>query len=202
MAMWILGIIEAAAVLLGLVAVVASQFSAFPRGLPLGVWLIGAGLALGGLESLATGKRCFRLTSGADKLYSSPTTRIFGLMTALAGAILIACAYFLVEGTFQRALDYIARRPGPALVAGGLLAVGAGTLMMISLIGHRLVGWTLILRVPWFLLGFVLVVVGIQLIGLGVWELFAPREFDDFVGDLARRLDWRAPQPWWNRLSR
>jgi hypothetical protein len=194
--MWLIWLIEGSAVVAGIVALIAGQYFAHPMGVPLGIFLIGAGIALRGLETVVTGRGSFRRSR---EVYS-PTAGIIGLMALALGAILIGSAY-LGGGVFHSTVSDLARRPGAALIGGGLLAVGAGVLMMINLVGHRSPAWTLLLRVPWFLFGFILVVVGLQVIGLGIWELLAPRAFDSFVGDMQKRFDWRVFERWWKRLS-
>ncbi|MDH5534309.1 MAG: hypothetical protein OEZ08_01895 [Betaproteobacteria bacterium] len=115
---------------------------------------------------------------------------------------LAGCPYVSTDGVWHSTLNYLTRRPGPALIGGGLLVVGTGLLLMIiNLHGRRGLAWMLLVRIPWSLLGFILVVVGLPLIGLGVWELIEPLAFDRFIGDLQQRFDWRALERWWRGLT-
>jgi hypothetical protein len=76
------------------------------------------------------------------------------------------------------------------LIAAGLPLIGIGALLMLNPQGRTGVVWTLLVRVPRSLAGFILVVGGLAGIGLGVWEWLEPRAFDDFVRKLPQKLDW------------
>jgi hypothetical protein len=199
--MRLLPIIEYSTVVIGIIAVIASRYFALPAGFHLGLSLIGAGIALAGLESVLTGRMSFRLSGGTSKDYVGPPATIFGLMALLIGATLIGCAYLLTAGIWDSTLNHLSRRPGLALIGAGLLAVGAGLLMMINTLWHSGPAWKLVVRALWSLLGFILIVAGLPIIGLGIWELLDPLAFDRFVSDLQKRLDLRAFERWWERLS-
>jgi hypothetical protein len=62
--------------------------------------------------------------------------------------------------------------------------------MMLNPRGRRGLAWTLLVRVPRSLLGFIVVVGGLAGIGLGVWEWLEPLAFDRFVGSLPQQLRW------------
>jgi hypothetical protein len=185
----LIAFIEYAAVVVGLIGAIAGQFFALPKGVYLGVFLIGAGFALGGLESLATRRMCFRPAEDAYEAYAGAPALIVGLMVLLVGAATIAAAYLLADGQWHSTLNYLTRRPAPLLAAGGLLLVGSGVLMMLNPQGRRGLAWTLLVRAPRGLLGLILVVGGLAGIGLGIWEWFDPIAYDRFVASLPRRLD-------------
>ena len=65
--------------------------------------------------------------------------------------------------------------------------------------GRRGLAWTLLVRIPRSLLGFVLVAGGLAGIGLGAWEWREPQAFDRFVRNLPQELD-RSPQ--WRCFTR
>ncbi|HSH07197.1 MAG TPA: hypothetical protein VLA41_06000 [Burkholderiales bacterium] len=187
--MRLIALIEYAAVVVGIVAVIAGQFFALPKGFHLGVFLIGADLALGGLESLATRRLCFRPAEDAYEVYAGAPAIIVGLMALLVGAGVVASAYLLADGQWQSTLNHLARRPAPLLGAGGLLLIGIGVLMMLNPQGRRGWAWTLLVRVPRGLLGFVFVVGGLAAIALGAWEWLDPQAYDRFVAGLPRRVE-------------
>lgn len=190
--MRLLAFIEYSAVIVGIIAVLAGQFFALPKGFYLGVFLIGAGIALGGLESVLTRRMCFRPAEDAYEVYAGAPAMIVGLMALLVGAAVIAAAYALADGLWHTTVSYLTRRPAPVLGAAGVLLVGCGVLMMLNPQGRQGIAWTLLVRVPRSLLGVVLVVGGLAAIGLGVWESLDPLAYDRFVANLPHPLDWRA----------
>jgi hypothetical protein len=194
-----LAFIEFTAVIIGIIAVIAGQFFALPKGFHLGVFLIGAGIALGGFESVVTRRMCFRTADEQYETYAGAPAVIVGLMAALIGMGLVATAYVLTDGLWYSTVHYLMRRPAPVLIAAGLLIMGVGVLMMLNPRGRRGLAWTLLVRVPRSLLGFILVVAGLAGIGLGVWEWLEPLAFDRFVRNV-QQLDWRVFERWWRRL--
>lgn len=188
--MRLLAFIEFTAIIIGVIAVIAGQFFALPKGFHLGVFLIGAGFALGGLESISTRRMCFRAWEETYESYAGAPAMIVGSMALLIGIGLIAAAYVLTEGLWHSTVHYLVRRPAPVLLAAGLLVIGIGTLMMLNPRGRTGLAWTLLVRVPRWLLGFTLAVGGLLSIGLGAWEWLDPQAFDRFMNSLPRHLDW------------
>jgi len=178
----LLAFIEYAAVIFGIIGVLAGQFFAIPKGVYLGVFVIGAGIALGGLEGVVTRRMAFRPAEDAYEVYAGPPALIVGLMALLIGTAIIAAAYLLADGLWHSTVAYLTRRPAPVLIAAGLLLIAVGVLMMLNPHGRRGWVWTLLVRVPRSLLGFILVVGGLAGIGLGVWEWF--------VRDLRQQIRW------------
>jgi len=195
-----LAFIEFIAVIIGIIAVIAGQFFALPKGFYLGIFLIGAGIALGGFESVWTRRMCFRTSEDQYEAYAGIPATIVGLMALLVGSGLIAAAYLLNDGLWYSTVHYLTRRPALLLIAAGLLILGVGARMMLNPRGRRGFAWTLLVRVPRWLLGFILASAGLAGIGLGVWEWLEPLEFDRFVRNV-QRLDWRAFERWWKSLS-
>jgi len=185
----LIAFLEYAAVLAGILGVLAGQFFGLPKGVYLGVFLVGAGIALGGLESLATRRMCFRPSEDAYEAYAGAPSIIVGLMVLLVGAGIMAAAYLLADGQWHSTLNHLMRRPAPLLIAAGLLLVGIGVLMMLNPQGRRGTAWTLLVRVPRGLLGLLVIVGGLTGIALGVWEWLDPLAYDRFVAALPRRLD-------------
>jgi len=194
----LIAFIEYAAVIIGIIAMIAGQFFALPKGFHFGVFMTGAGVALGGIEAIVTRRMCFRPSEDAYEAYAGAPALIVGMMALIVGAAIIASAYLLADGMWHTTVNYLTRRPAPVLIAAGLLLTGIGALMMLNPQGRRGLAWTLLVRVPRSLAGFVLVVGGLTGIGLGVWEWLDPQAFDGFVRKLPQTLDW----PSWRRLLR
>jgi hypothetical protein len=186
----LIAFIEYAAVIIGVIAMIAGQYFALPKGFQFGVFLTGAGIALGGLEAIATRRMCFRPSEDSYEAYAGAPATIVGMMALLVGTAIIATAYLLAEGQWHTTVNYLMRRPAPVLIAAGLLLSGIGVLMMLNPQGRRGLAWTLIVYVPRSLAGFVLLAGGLAGIGLGVWEWLEPAAFDAFVRKLPRTLDW------------
>jgi len=180
----LIAFIEYAAVIIGIIGIIADQFFALPKGFHLGVFMIGAGIALGGIESLATHRMCFCLSEDAHYAYAGAPALIVGAMALLVGTGIIVSAYLLAHGQWPATVNYLTRRPAPVLIAAGLLLIGVGALMMLNPRGRQGVAWTFFVRVPQWLLGLVLVASGVAGIGLGVWEWLEPQAFDRFVKEL------------------
>ena len=188
--MRLIAFIEFAAVIVGVIAMIAGQYFALPKGFHLGVFMTGAGIAIGGLEAVVTRRMCFRASEDAYETYAGAPAVIVGVMALLVGTGLIATAYLLADGLWHTTVNYLTRRPAPVLIAAGLLLIGIGALLMLNPQGRTGVVWTLLVRVPRSLAGIILVVGGLAGIGLGVWEWLEPRAFDGFVRKLPQKLDW------------
>lgn len=184
-----LAFIEYSAAIVGIIAVLAGQFFALPKGFHLGVFLIGAGILLGGVESVLTRRMGFRISDDSWEAYAGAPAMIVGLMALLIGTAIIASAYVLADGQWHSTLNHLTRRPAPLYIAAGLLLIGIGVLMMLNPRGRTGLPWTLLVRVPRSLVGLVLVVVGLVGIGLGAWGWREPLAFDRFVRSLPQKLD-------------
>jgi hypothetical protein len=195
-----LALIEFTAVIIGIIAVIAGHFFALAKGVYLGVFLIGAGIALGGLESVWTRRMCFRTSEEQYETYAGTPATIVGLMALLIGLAIIGSAYLLKDGLWYSTVHYLTRRPAPVLVVAGLLLIGVGVLMMLNPRGRVGLSWTLLVRVPRSFLGFVLALAGLASIALGVWEWLDPPAFDRFTRSLPRGLDSRAWGRGWRTL--
>lgn len=198
--MRLLTFLEYCAIVVGIIAMAAAKFFAIPKGFNLGVFLIGAGIALGGLESLATRRMSFRTSSEAGENYAGAPAVIWGLMALLVGAAVIASAYLMDAGLWQTTVNTLTRRPGPAMAGLGLVAAGAGALLMFNPSGRRGVWWTLLVRVPKTIVGLVLVVAGLAAVGLGAWEWVDPRAYDRFVRGMWAQLDLRSFERLWKGM--
>ena len=197
--MRLLTFLEYAAIVVGAIGMAASKFYFLPKGFHLGLFLIGAGIALGGLESLFTRRMSFRFSSHAGEAYSGAPALIWGLMALAIGVAVIGSAYVMEAGSWRAAVNYVVRYPGPALAVLGLLVTGAGGLLMFNP-RSRGIWWALLVRVPKTLLGLVLFVAGLLAIGAGLWEWFHPQAFDRVTTGVLRRFDLPAFDYMWKRL--
>jgi len=191
-----LSFFEYLAVFIGILAVIAGKFFALPKGVYLGIFLIGAGIALGGFESVWTRRMCFRNSEDTFETYAGAPALIVGLMALLVGGAVIASAYLLADGLWYSTLHYLTRRPAAVLIAAGLLLIGTGALMMLNPRGRQGLAWTIFVRIPRGTLGIVVIVAGLAGIVLGVWEWLQPLAFDRFTNSLPRTLDWHAWERW------
>jgi len=182
-------LIEIAAMVVGIVAMIAGGYFALPKGFQVGVSLIGAGILLGGLESIVTRRMGFRVSEDAFEAYAGAPSVIAGLMALLVGTAVIAAAYVLADGQWHSTVHHLTRRPAPVLIVAGLLVIGIGVLMMLNPRGRSGLAWTLLVRVPRSLLGLVLVAGGLAGIGLGAWEWREPLAYDRFVSSLPQKIE-------------
>jgi hypothetical protein len=188
--MRMLAFLEYGAVLLGAIAAVAASFFHAPKALHLGVFLVGAGIALGGAESVFTRRPGFRFGSDAGAGYEGAPAVIWGMMLLLAGATVIAWSYLLSRDLAAGVLTHLSRRPAPVLAGGGLLALGAGLLLLFNPPGKRGFWRTLLVTLPRSLLGAALALAGLAAVGAGLWEWLDPQSFGRFMRALPdpRRL--------------
>jgi len=189
--MRLLALLEYAAVVIGIIAVIAGQYFGLPKGVHLGLATIGAGIALGGLEGLFTRSMPFRASDDAHEAYAGAPAMIVGLMGLLIGAALIGSAYLLSDGQWHATLQYLKARPAPFLIVAGVFLAAVGTLMMLNPQGRRGLAWLLLLYIPRSLIGLALVLAALAAIGLGAWERLDPAAFDRFVSTLPK--EFRAP---------
>ncbi len=182
--MHLIALIEYAAVIIGLIGMIAGKFFALHKGFEFGLFMAGAGIALGAIEGLFTRRMPFRTSDDTNEPYAGAPALIVALMALLVGAAVIASAYLLADGRWHTTVSYLTRRPAPLLIAAGFLVIGIGVLMMLNPRARRGWAWTLFVYIPRSLLGFIVVMAGLAGIALGVWEFLEPRAFDDFVRKL------------------
>ena len=186
--MRLLALLEYAAVIIGIIAVVAGRLFDLPKGVTFGVFTLGAGFALAGLESLVTQRMCFRASDDAYEAYAGTPALIVGLMALTVGAAILWAGYLLSEGQWHAMANYLTRRPAPVLAVAGSFLIGIGVLMMLNPRGRSGWAWRLLVYFPRSLVGLLLVAAGLAGIGLGVWEWLQPQAYDRFVADLPRTL--------------
>ena len=77
--------------------------------------------------------------------------------------------------------SYLSRRPGVALIVGGLIMASSGAATVIGPISWRDSPWDLLLRLPARLLGGLMVIVGLAAVILGLFESVSPLGFDQWL---------------------
>ena len=187
--MRLIAFLEYVAVLIGVAAMIAGHLFALPKAFHLGVFLVGAGLALGGIEALFTRRMAFRPSDDAYENYAGAPALIVGLMALVVGAGAIASAYLLDMAQWHATVNYLTRRPAPLLAVAGLFLVGIGVLMTLNPVGRHGWVWRILVYAPRLALGILVIAAGIAVSGLGAWEWLEPQAFDAFVTKLPRSLD-------------
>ncbi len=168
------------AIVVGVMGVVAGRVFHVPKGLYLGVCVIGVGFAVAGLESLVTRRMSLR-PSETSEHYAGVPAVIWGLMASLIGAAAIAAAYSLRAGSWHATTSQLLRHPGPAWAAIGLLTAGAGALLMVQSDRRSNIWRALFVRYPRTLIGLAVLLAGLLAAGIGVWEWFDPYGFNRYV---------------------
>lgn len=193
--------VEYALIFIGAVGMLAARVYYLPAGFRLGLFLIGAGIALGGVESIYLRRMSFRFSSFRDDDYAGTPALIWGWMALIVGTAIIASAYLMERGLWLTVVNYLMRRPGALLALLGLLIAGAGALVTVSPRSRGL-AWTLLVRVPKTLLGVLVVVSGLAVVGLGLWETIDPRSFTRWSSDALSQLGLSPFDQYWRRLLR
>jgi hypothetical protein len=173
----LLAFLEYAAVVTGIIAMIAGRLLQLSKGFDLGVVVTGAGIALGGLEGVLTRRMPFRASDDAYEGYAGTPALIVGLIALGAGGAAIWAGYLLSEGMWHATLNYLLRRPAPLLAAGGLFLIAIGVLMMLNPLGRSGWAWRLLLYFPRLLIGLAVAAAGLAGVGLGAWEWLDPQGF-------------------------
>ena len=184
--MRLLAFLEYAAVVIGIIAIIAGRFFDLPKGVHLGLFVAGAGILVGGLEGLFTRRMPFRTADDANESYAGTPALMVSVMALIAGGAILWAGYLHSEGQWHSTVNYLVRRPAPVLAAAGVLLICIGILMMLNPRGRSGWAWRLFIYFPRWLIGLVVVAAGFAAIGLGAWEWLQPQAFDRFVDQLPR----------------
>lgn len=151
------------------------------------------GIACLGLTSIIIGWQAIvtrrivigRRRHGSRETYTGVAAILQGVEFNLLGLFLIAVASLLYNNVNARELGLqMARHPGLPLIAFGMLCLIHSVITFIGPLDSREhAGW--ILMISWlarFLPGIILVVLGLSLTGLGLFEIVAPNAFDKMGG--------------------
>jgi hypothetical protein len=183
-----IALLEYVAVVIGSIGTAAGWFFGLANGFHLGIFVVGAGFALGGIEGVFTRRMPFRPSDDAYENYAGLPALIVGLMALAVGAGAIASAYLLDHEQWHATVHYLMRRPAPLLATGGLLFLGVGVLMLLNPQGHHTWLWRMLVYAPRATVGVLVIAAGAAGIGLGAWEWQDPKAFDAFVEKLPHTL--------------
>ena len=186
--MRLVAFLEYAAVVIGIVMMIAGHFFPLPKFFHLGVFLVGAGFAFAGLVAVSTRRMAFRPADDAFEAYAGLPALIVGLMALAVGVASIGAAYLLDLGQWHATVNYLTRRPAPLLAVGGLFFIGIGILLLLNPQGHPSWAWRILVYVPRSTVGIIAIAAGVAGMVLGAWEWRDPEAFNAFRADLPRKI--------------
>jgi len=179
--------LEYAAIVVGAIGILAGRHFALANGVHLGILLIGAGIAAGGIESLYSRQMSLRFSEAAG--YDGFPAIVWGMLLLLAGGALIAYAYLLDTGDWPRAAGLLKQYPGIVYVAASLLLLGLSVLLFADPGAQRNRWQTLLLRVPRVVVAVVALTCGVAGIASGAWQIVDPQGFAQVEHQVRARLD-------------
>ena len=162
-------------------------------------FLSDAGIACLGLTSIVIGWEAIvkrrivigRRRHGSRETFTGVAAMLQGVEFNLLGLFLIAVAIMLYKEMDAHELGVqMARHPGLPLLVLGILFLIHSVITFIGPLGSR-DGSGFILMISWlarFLPGIILVVLGLAMTGLGLFEIVAPDAFDKMGGALLEAL--------------
>ena len=187
--MRLLTFLEYAAIVVGAIAIYAGRHYALAKGVHLGILLIGAGLAVGGIESLYSRRMSLRFSEDAAEGYSGLPALVWGTMLLLAGAALIGYAYLLDVGVWLRAERLLNQNPAIVQIVVGLFLAGFSVLLFTDTNANRKLWQTLLLRVPRVIVALIVLMCGITVIGAGAWQIVDPPGYAQVERQVRGRVD-------------
>src|SRR3954470_20459350 len=187
--MRLLTFLEYAAIFLGAIAIYAGQHYALSKGMHLGILLMGAGLAVGGIESLYLRRMSLRFSEDAAEGYSGFPALVWGTMLLLVGAALIACAYLLDAGLWPRTMRLLKQNPAIVQIVAGVFLAGFSVLLFTDTNANRKLWQTLVLRVPRVIAALIVLACGISVIGAGAWQIVDPPGYEKAEREVRGRVD-------------
>ncbi len=185
--MRLLTFLEYTAIVVGAIAILAGRHFALAKGVHLGILLIGAGIAVAGVESLYSRQISLRFSDNAG--YDGFPAVVWGLMLLLVGAALVAYAYLLDTGVWPRALRLLQQNPGIVYIAASLLLLGLSALLFTDPGAQRKWWQTLLLRVPRVIVALVALTCGIAAMASGAWQIADPQGFAQVERQVGARLE-------------
>ena len=187
--MRLLTFIEYAAIITGAVCLLAgTQFDVL-RDSHLGIYLIGAGLALAGAEALYSREMSLLFSGETAPRHSGFPAVVWGLMLLCVGGAMVGYAYLTGAGLWPRVETTLTQYPGWNYLAAGLLMIGLSIQLFVDSGSAR--GWlrTLFLRVPRVMFAVVILLGGIAVAAGGAWQLLDAPGFAAFQGIAKSRID-------------
>ena len=187
--MRLLTFLEYAAIVIGAIAIFAGGHYALAKGIHLGIFLIGAALAMGGIESLYSRRMSMRFSEDAAEGYSGFPALVWGTMLLLAGAAIIGYAYLLDVGHWPRAERLVKQNPAIVYFVAGLFLAGFSVLLFTDTNANRKLWQTLLLRVPRVIVAVLVLTFGIAAITAGAWQLVDPKSYAPVETKVRERVE-------------
>ena len=162
-------------------------------------FLLNGGIACLGLTSMAIGWEGIitqhivvgNRRRGNRQIYTGLAAICQGIQFNVIGLVLIAAAFLLNQNMDARELGIQwARHPGLPLIALGVICLIQSVINLIGPLetGEPSFGMELIGLITRLLPGFILVLAGLGMIGLGLFEIAAPQAFDQMGGAFLESL--------------
>lgn len=187
--MRLLTFLEYVVIVVGAIAIFAGQHFALAKGIHLGILLIGAGLAAGGIESLYSRRMSLRFSEDAAEGYSGFPALVWGTMLLLAGAALVGYAYLLDVGLWPRAERVLKQNPAIVYIVAGLSLAGFSVLLFTDTNANRKLWQTILLRVPRVIVAVVVLTCGVAAMASGTWQIVDPQGFAQVERQVRARVD-------------
>lgn len=178
-----------AAILFGIAGIFAGKQFGMVKGLHPSIFLVGIGIALGGLESIITRRMSMRFASDGAQHYDGFPALVWGLMLFVTGAAIIGYAYALNAHSWPRIAALLLRFPGTLAAVAGVFLVGLSVLLFVNAGGKRRWWSTLLFRVPRILGALVVLIGGMTAMAAGAWYTADARGFAKFERQVSARLD-------------
>ncbi|MFN0315784.1 MAG: hypothetical protein ACKVQA_12190 [Burkholderiales bacterium] len=187
--MRIISFIAYAAIFFGIAGIFAGDHFGMAKALHLSIFLIGAGLALGGLAALATRRMSMRFSSDPAPSYDGFPALVWGLMLFAIGTAVIGYAYALNSHSWGRVAAVLLRYPGAMVAVAGLFLMGLSVLLFVHDGSNRPWWNTLLFRVPRILIALVVLVCGVVVAAGGAWYTADAKGFAKFERRVSERLE-------------
>lgn len=183
-----LTILEVLLVIGGVLAAYAGDHLSNPALFNAGILTLGAGFALGGMEAIVTRRIGFWSRSIGSTSYRGLAAVFQGAVFLMVGASVMAYALARFLNVEEAAFSLLRNRPGIIFLGLAVVLLGLGSANVLGAMEARGSLWTVLLSLPYRLGGLVLVVLGLIAMVIGLFELFDPDGFDDFVASIIEAL--------------
>jgi uncharacterized membrane protein YidH (DUF202 family) len=173
----LLTFLEYAVILAGAIAMLAGTHFSALQDSPLGLYLIGAGLAAAGAEALYSREMSLLSTGETAPRHTGFPAVVWGLMLFCVGGALIGYAYLTHVRLWPRVANTLQHYPGWPYLAAGLLMIGFSILLFVDSGGTRRWWQTLLVRLPRVVFAAALALGGIALAAGAAWHMLDAQSF-------------------------